>query len=71
VIHENEHEERLYQPAMDINKLSISYVLNRLERKGSVHQIFVKSNEFNKITSMLEKVDNLVAQSFQYPIKDL
>ena len=63
VIHENEHEERLYQPAMDINKLSISYVLNRLERKGSQHQIFVKSNEFNKITSMLEKFDKLVAQS--------
>ncbi|MBS1231791.1 MAG: ribonuclease BN/unknown domain fusion protein [Bacteroidetes bacterium] len=63
VIHENEHEERLYQPAMDINKLSISYVLNRLERKGSEHQIFVKSNEFNKITSMLEKFDKLVAQS--------
>jgi membrane protein len=72
VIHENEHEERLYQPAMDINKLSISYVLNRLERKGSVHQIFVKSNEFNKITSMLEKFDKLVAQSdSNILIKDL
>jgi len=72
VIHENEHEERLYQPAMDINKLSISYVLNRLERKGSEHQIFVKSNEFNKITSMLEKFDKLVAQSdSNILIKDL
>ncbi len=72
VIHENEHEERLYQPAMDINKLSISYVLNRLERKGSEHQIFAKSNEFNKITSMLEKFDKLVAQSdSNILIKDL
>ena len=35
VIHENEHEERLYQPAIDINKLSVSYVLNKLDKKGS------------------------------------
>lgn len=63
VIHENEHEERLFQPAIDINKLSVSYVLNRLDKKGSEHQIFVKSKEFNKITSMLEKFDKLVARS--------
>jgi membrane protein len=72
VIHENEHEERLYQPAMDINRLSISYVLNRLERKGSDQQIFVKSDEYNKISAMLEKFDKLTAQSdSNILIKDL
>jgi membrane protein len=63
VIHENEHEERLYQPAIDVNKLSVSYVLNRLDKKGSELQIFVRSKEYNKITSMLEKFDKLVAKS--------
>jgi membrane protein len=63
VIHENEHEERLFQPAIDINKLSVSYVLNRLDKKGSENQIFVKSKEYNKITSMLEKFDKLAAKS--------
>jgi membrane protein len=63
VIHENEHEERLYQPAMDINKLTVSYVLNRLDKKGSTNQIFVKSKEYNKIASMLEKFDKLSARS--------
>jgi membrane protein len=63
LIHENEHEERLYQPAMDINKLSVSFVLNRLDKKGTEHQIFVKGKEYNKITSMLEKFDKLVAKS--------
>jgi len=63
VIHENEHEERLYQPAMDINKLSVSFVLGKLDKKGSEHQIFAKTREYNKITSMLDKFDKLVAKS--------
>jgi membrane protein len=63
VIHENEHEERLYQPAMDINKLTVSYVLNRLDKKGSTNQIFVKSKEYKRITTTLEKFDKLVAKS--------
>jgi membrane protein len=63
VIHENEHEERLYQPAMDINKLSVSFVLGRLDKKGSEHQIFVKTREYDRITSILDKFDKLVAKS--------
>jgi membrane protein len=63
VIHENEHEERLYQPAMDINKLSVSFVLNKLDKKGSELQIFVKTKEYDRITSMLDKFDKLVAKS--------
>jgi membrane protein len=72
VIHENEHEERLYQPAMDVNKLSVSYVLNRLDKKGTEHQIFVKSKEYIKITSMLDKFDKLAYKSdSNILIKDL
>jgi membrane protein len=62
-IHEKEHVERLYQPAMDINKLSVSYVLKRLEKKGTEHQIFARSKEYEKITLMLNKFDRLVAKS--------
>ncbi|MZQ50303.1 MAG: YihY family inner membrane protein, partial [Bacteroidales bacterium] len=35
VIHEEEHHERLFQPAMDVNKMTVSFVLSKLERKGS------------------------------------
>ncbi len=63
VIHENEHEERLYQPAMDINKLTVSYVLNRLDKKGSANQIFVKNKEYDRISTTLGKFDKLVAKS--------
>jgi len=72
VIHENEHEERLYQPALDINKLTVSFVLNRLDKKGTEHQIFVKTAEFNKITSILEKFGDLITKSdSNVLIKDL
>ncbi len=55
VIHENEHEERLYQPALDINKLSVSFVVNRLDKRGTEHPVFVKTAEYNKIASMMDK----------------
>ena len=35
IIHENEEKERLYQPAMDINRLTVSFVFSRLDKKGS------------------------------------
>ncbi len=63
IIHENEHKERLYQPGVDINKLSVSYVLSRLDKKGTEHQIFAKSKEYNRVVSMLEKFDKLIAKS--------
>lgn len=72
IIHEHEHKERLYQPAIDINKLSISFVLNRLEKKGTDYQIFVKGREYGKVISMLEKFDKLIAKSdSNILIKDL
>jgi membrane protein len=72
VIHENEHEERLYQPAMDINRLSVSYVLTRLDKKGSELQIFVKGKEYNKVTEMLDRFDKIISKSdYNILVKDL
>jgi membrane protein len=63
VIHENEHEERLFQPALDINRLSVSFIMNRLDRRGTDQQVFVKTAEYNKIASMLDKFEVLIAGS--------
>ncbi|HOW10611.1 MAG TPA: YihY/virulence factor BrkB family protein [Bacteroidales bacterium] len=63
VIHENEHKEWLYQPAMDINRLSVSFILKRLDNKGSEHMVFSKSKEYDKVNSMLEKYDRIIAES--------
>lgn len=72
VIHENEHTERLYQPAMDINKLTVSYIISKLDKKGTEHQIFVKSKEYIRVTEMLDKFDKLMSKSDQnILVKDL
>jgi membrane protein len=72
VIHENEQKERLYQPAIDINKLTVSYVFSRLDKKG-VEQIMVSKNKnYEKVIRMLEKFDRLIAKSdSNILIKDL
>ncbi|MZP56579.1 MAG: hypothetical protein GT600_14120, partial [Bacteroidales bacterium] len=72
VIHENEQKERLYQPAMDINKLTVSYVLSRLDRKGVARRMVVKSKEYDKVIAILEKYERLTAKSnSNILIKDL
>lgn len=72
VIHDDDHMERLYQPALDINKLSVSYILDRLEKRGTEHQIFVKGKEYNKVVEMLDKFDDLINRSdANILIKDL
>ena len=72
IIHEHENKEGLYQPALDINKLTVSYVLNRLDRKGSDQKIIVKHDEYARIVLMLEKFDKLAAKSdYNILIRDL
>lgn len=63
VIHENEAKERLYQPSMDINKLSVSFVLSRLDRKGTEHRITLKNKEYEKVVVMLERFERQIAKS--------
>lgn len=63
VIHEGEKDERLYQPALDVNLLTVSYVLNRLDKKGTSEQIIIKSKEYEKVLSMLDKFDKATAKS--------
>jgi membrane protein len=72
IIHENEQKERLYQPALDINKLSVSFVLSRLDKKGIEQRMVVKNREYDRVISMLEKFDRLIAKSnSNILIKDL
>jgi membrane protein len=72
VIHENEQKERLYQPALDINKLTVSFVFSRLDKKGNDNITVSKNKDFEKIIVMLEKFDRLIAKSdSNVLIKDL
>jgi membrane protein len=72
VIHENEHKERLYQPGLDINKLTVSFVLSKLDKKNEELTMIVKNKEYDRVTSMLDKFDKLIDRSDgQILIKDL
>ncbi len=63
VIHENEQKQRLYQPSLDINKLSLSYVFNQLDKKGTEHIMVSKTRDYEKVVSILDKFDKLIAKS--------
>jgi membrane protein len=72
VIQEDEHQERFFQPALDINKMTVSYVISRLDRKGTKLEIFARGKEYEKVISMLDKFDKLVAKSNEnILVKDL
>lgn len=72
IIHENEEKERLYQPAIDVNRLTVSYVFSRLDKKGVEQIMVIRNKDYEKIISMLEKFDKLIAKSdSNILIKDL
>lgn len=72
VIHENERKERQYQPALDINKLSVSYVFSKIDKHGSEHITVNRNKEYYKVISMLDKFDRMISKSdSNILIKDL
>jgi len=72
IIHEKEQKQRLYQPALDINKLTINYVLSRLDKKGVEQKTVLKNKDYDKVVTMLEKFDKLAYKSnYNILIKDL
>jgi membrane protein len=72
MVHKDDHKERLYQPAIDINSLTVFYVLSRLDKKGIEHVTVIKNKDFEKVTAILEKFDKLMNKSdSNIYIKDL
>jgi membrane protein len=60
----NEDKElNVYQPATDINRMTLSFVLEKLELSGSVHKIVINNADYRKIDSALTKFENLIASS--------
>lgn len=72
VVHENEKKERLYQPSLDISKLSVSYIFTRIDRHGTGHINVQKNKEYERVISMLDKFDKMILKSdSNVLIKDL
>lgn len=60
----NEETERyVYQPATDINKMTLSFVLEKIESSGSLHKVVINNADYKKIDSALTKFENLIASS--------
>jgi membrane protein len=62
-IHENEQKQRLYQPALDINKLTVNYVLSKLDKKGIEQKTVLRNKDYEKAITILEKFDKLKTKS--------
>jgi membrane protein len=63
VIYEHENRERSYQPAIDINKLTVSSVLSRLDKRATQEKYFMKSREYEKVTQILDSFDAMTSGS--------
>jgi membrane protein len=62
VLHDD-GKERMYQPAIDIHKLTVSSVLLKLETKGLEQRSGVRNKEFEKVHEILAKFDKLMNKS--------
>lgn len=58
-----ERELYVYQPGTDINRMTLSFVLEKLELSGSVHKIVINNTDYRKIDSALSKFESIVASS--------
>jgi len=71
-IHGADEKERFFQPAMDINSITVSLILSRLDNMGIGQSIVIQNRDFEKINNMLTKFDKLISKSdMNILIKDL
>ncbi len=60
----DETEDRyVYQPATDINRMTLSFVLDKMESSGSIHKIVVNNADYKKIDVALNKFEAMIASS--------
>ncbi|HZM14162.1 MAG TPA: YihY/virulence factor BrkB family protein [Bacteroidales bacterium] len=53
----------VYQPATDINRMTLSFVLDKMDNSGSIHKIVVNNADYKKIDMALNKFETMIASS--------
>jgi len=53
----------VYQPATDINRMTLSFVLDKMDSSGSIHKIVVNNADYKKIDLALNKFDTMITSS--------
>ncbi|MBN1132608.1 MAG: YihY/virulence factor BrkB family protein [Bacteroidales bacterium] len=56
-------KDRRYQPAVDINKITVDYVYNQLEQVGGSHMHVTESDELEKISRIHEHLLHSIKES--------
>jgi len=62
-VYEEVHDKFLYQPATDINKMTLAFVMEKLENSGSTHKNVINNSDYRKIDSALSKIEAQIAAS--------
>lgn len=55
-------KEKAYQPARDVNSLTVGFLLNTIEHYGADRVLAIASNEKGQIEKLLNEFDNLINQ---------
>ncbi len=56
-------KDRSYQPAVDINKITVAYIYDQMEKVGGDHMIVTESDELQKITRIHEHILHSIRES--------
>ena len=52
-----------YQPACDINILTVKFIIDALEKNGVKEIPFIRTSEINKVSGVLKSMDKLIEES--------
>jgi membrane protein len=59
----SEDKELAYQPAIDVDKITVKFVLDRLEQRGTSNIPVAKSDELEKLSDSLRQFDEIIEKS--------
>jgi membrane protein len=59
----DDNKELAYQPATDVDKITVKFIIDRLEQRGSTDIPVIKSNELDKLSDCLRQLDETIEKS--------
>jgi membrane protein len=62
-VYDENSDRYVYQPATDVNKMTLSFVVDKLENSGSTHKNVINNSDYKKIDSAVTKLEALMAAS--------
>lgn len=57
------HEIRSYQPAIDVNKITLAFIMERIDSAGASHKGVIHHADYKKVDNALNAFETLIANS--------